>query len=76
MQYHYVVMYDTEFDEWRVDMDATEYLDGNIFDPDAAIGKGWSWAEEGSPEDLLDGTLIRLLQSVMGSIPTPPRIEA
>ena len=75
MQYHYVVMYDTEFDTWSIDMDPL-MQSGHIFDPDAPFGKGWLWAEEGSPEDLLDGTLIRLLQSVVGSIPTPPRSEA
>lgn len=76
MQYHYVVMYDSEFDEWRVDLDTTANLDGNIFDPDAPLGQSWHWAQDNSDEDELDGTLIRLLESVMGSIPTPARTEA
>ena len=77
MQYHYVVMYDSEFDEWRVDLSTTaESFDGNIFDPDAPMGTGWHWAEEGSEEEAIDFTLGRLLESVMGSIPTPARTEA
>ena len=78
MQYHYVVFYDDVMDEWRVDLDstATSFHRGNIFDPDSDKNSFWHWAEEGSEEEAIDFTLGRLLESVMGSIPTPAPLEA
>lgn len=77
MQYHYIVFYDEEFDVWRVEDEMTyNTLNGNVYDPDGEFGQQWSFAEEGSPEDLLDTTAIHLLKSYIGNIPTPARVEA
>jgi len=77
MQYEYMVYYDDEMNEWRVDEDMTyNYLNGNIYDPDKNFGDGWFFAQEGTPEGDLDYSAMSLLKSYIGNIPTPARVEA
>jgi len=77
MQFHYIVFYDSEMDEWRVDNDMTyNHLDGNIYNPDNEFGQGWFFAEECSKENDLDYAALSVLKSYIGNIPTPARVEA
>ena len=77
MQYHYVVIYDTEHDRWLVESDTTAYFpDGNIYSKEAQIntGNGWAVADEGSPEEAIDYAALRVLEScIPGILPTPSK---
>jgi hypothetical protein len=79
MEYHYVVGYDSEDDRWFVESDTIAYfLDGNIYDGDRDdyTGRGWIVPKEGSAEEALDYTLLRILEScVPGILPTPATLE-
>lgn len=76
MQYHYIVFYDSDMDEWRVEDDMTyNHLDGNIYDPDRNFGDGWFFATECSKENDLDYACLTMLKSYIGNIPTPARVE-
>ena len=70
MQYHYLVMYDDKYKSWSVESDITAYLpDGNIYDN--SVFPGWSWPEEGSPEEELDWNLYKTLQYIVDTWPVP-----
>lgn len=71
MQYHFMVMYDDKTQMWSVDQDTLRAVmtDGTMYDRD--VFPGWSWPEEGSPEEELDWTLYKMLQSIVSTIPVP-----
>ena len=71
MQYHFMLMYDDVTKSWSVDQDTLRSAlpDGTIYNRD--VFPGWSWPEEGSPEEELDWTLYQTLQSMVDVIPVP-----
>jgi len=77
MQYHYVVGYNTETNTWFLESDSTAYFpDGNVYDPERSEDSEWGWfgwlvPEEGSPEEALDYDLLRTLQYIVDTWPTP-----
>lgn len=74
MQYHFMVMYDDKAQMWSVDQDTLRAVmtDGTVYDRD--VFPGWSWPEEGSPEEELDWELYQVLQSIVSSIPIPQEV--
>jgi hypothetical protein len=79
MEFHYVVGYDSEDDKWFVESDWLSYFNhGSVYDGDRDdyIGAGWIVPKEGSAEEALDYTLLRILEScVPGILPTPATLE-
>ena len=77
MQYHYVVGYDDKLDRWFVESDTTAYFpDGNMFDYAKAESaewgySGWFMPEDDHPEAVLDMKLLRTLQYIVDTFPTP-----
>ena len=71
MQYHYMLMFDDATKMWSIDNDTLRSVltDGTIYDKN--VFPGWSWPEEGSPEEALDVDLLHTLQSIVSSIPIP-----
>jgi len=71
MQYHYMLMYDDATKMWSIDNDTLRSVltDGTIYDKN--VFPGWSWPEEGSPEEELDWELYQVLQSIVSIIPVP-----
>ena len=70
MEFHYTVIYDDQTNAWSVEPDPSMYyVDGNIYDRN--VFPGWSFPEEGSPEEELDMELFRTLQSIAHTIPVP-----
>lgn len=80
MQYHYVVGYDSEMDQWFIESDTTAYFpDGNVWDDKQYRESfyGWKVPDEDSPEEAIDYAALRILQSCLpGIIPTPASSEA
>jgi len=74
MQYHFMLMYDDKTQMWSVDQDTLRAVmtDGTIYDRD--VFPGWSWPEEGSPEEELDWQLYQVLQSIVSTIPVPQEV--
>lgn len=77
MQYHYVVIFDSDHDRWLVEYDTTAYFpDGNIYSKEAwdNTGDGWVVADEGSHEEAIDYECFRVLEScIPGILPTPSK---
>ena len=71
MQYHFMLMFDDKTQMWSVDQDTLRAVmtDGTVYDRD--VFPGWSWPEEGSPEEELDWELYQVLQSIVSIIPVP-----
>ena len=71
MQYHYVVIFDTDKNDWIVEQDPFDYFpNGNIWDDD----HGWRVADEGSDEERIDYECFRVLEScIPGILPTPSK---
>ena len=70
MEYHYTVIYDNKVNAWSVEPDPSMYYpDGNIYDRN--VFPGWSFPEEGSPEEELDMELFHTLQSIVCTFPVP-----
>ena len=79
MQYHYVVAYDTETCKWFVESDTTAYFqDGNVWDDERYKSDFWGWfvPEDGSDEESLDYTLLKTLQYLVDTWPTPKESNA
>jgi hypothetical protein len=74
MQYHYMLMYDDATKMWSIDNDTLRSVmtDGTVYDRD--VFPGWSWPEEGSPEEELDWELYQVLQSIVSTIPIPQEV--
>ena len=74
MQYHFMLMFDDKTQMWSVDQDTLRAVmtDGTIYDRD--VFPGWSWPEEGSPEEELDWQLYQVLQSIVSTIPVPQEV--
>lgn len=74
MQYHFMVMYDDGTKSWSVDQDTLRSVmtDGTMYDRN--VFPGWSWPEEGSPEEELDWELYQVLQSIVSTIPVPQEV--
>ena len=77
MQYHYVVGYDSETNDWFVEWDTTAYFhDGNVFSNESAVRTGYGWIvpDEDSDELRIDYDCLRILEScVPGILPTPKK---
>lgn len=77
MQYHYVVVYDSEQDSWSVESHPYAYFaDGNIYSKEAWDNTGWGWIfpDENSDEERIDYECFRILEScVPGILPTPSK---
>jgi len=74
MQYHYVVMYDSDSDSWRVEPDPEAYFsDGNIWSDTLADeqGSGWFFPEEGSFENSLDIKCWQMIYNLCTIWPSP-----
>jgi hypothetical protein len=74
MQYHYTVAYDSDMKRWFVEQDPNSfYPDGNVWDEKQCddIGNGWLVPEYESPEEELDFVLLKTLQYIIDTIPTP-----
>jgi len=71
MQYHFMLMFDDKTQMWSVDQDTLRSVmtDGTVYDKN--VFPGWSWPEEGSPEEELDWQLYQVLQSIVSTIPVP-----
>ena len=71
MQYHFMLMFDDKTQMWSIDQDTLRAVmtDGTVYDRD--VFPGWSWPEEGSPEEELDWELYQVLQSIVSIIPVP-----
>jgi hypothetical protein len=74
MQYHFMLMFDDKTQMWSVDQDTLRAVmtDGTVYDRD--VFPGWSWPEEGSPEEELDWELYQVLQSIVSTIPIPQEV--
>ena len=71
MQYHFMLMYDDGTKSWSVDQDTLRSLlpDGTMYDKN--VFPGWSWPEEGSPEEALDLELYKTLRYIVDTFPVP-----
>lgn len=69
MQYHYVVYFDTDKNDWFIEADPFDHFpDGNIWQDDI----GWHVADEGSEKEALDVELWHTLRHcVPGILPSP-----
>ena len=73
MEFHYTVIYDDKVKAWSVEPDPSMYYpDGNIYDRNVFFG--WSFPEEGSPEEELDYNLYTTLQSIVCTFPVPQEV--
>ena len=74
MEFHYTVIYDDKVNAWSVEPDPSMYYpDGNIYDRN--VFPGWSFPDEGSPEEALDMELFRTLQYIVSTFPVPERVS-
>ena len=71
MQYHFMVMYDDGTKSWSLDQDTLRSVmpDGTMYDKN--VFPGWSWPEEGSPEEALDLELYKTLRYIVDTFPVP-----
>jgi hypothetical protein len=69
-----MLMYDDATKMWSIDNDTLRSVmtDGTVYDRD--VFPGWSWPEEGSPEEELDWELYQVLQSIVSTIPIPQEV--
>ena len=77
MQYHYVVIYDSEHDRWLIEPDPIAYFpDGNIYSQEEWDNSGYGWVipDQGSDAERIDYECFRILEScVPGILPTPSK---
>lgn len=75
MQYHYVVLYDTDRKGWPVEYSgAYDYFpDGHVWDA-SQEGSGFRLPEVG-PEDGLDEQLLNTLHYIVDTFPIPKEYE-
>lgn len=85
MQYHYVVVYDTDTDKWTVESEWETYFpDGSIYNTEMienggfpnGVYPGWFMPEEGSDQEALDAELWRTLYYIAPTWPTPSQVKA
>lgn len=69
MQFHYVVMYDTDTGKWMYDWDMTDGLDGNVY----TDGDGFFWPV---PEYPMSEEIDRKCQNILNDLlPTWPEVN-
>lgn len=78
MQYHYVVIYDTDKKKWKMSFDSDAYFtDGYVWNGDRSDESGYGWfiPEDDSEGALLDQTLFNTLYSLVDTFPIPKEHE-
>ena len=78
MQYHYVVVYDSEEKKWNVEYDSLAYFeDGNVWSLELSeknYNNGWfcpSSKDDNPKEFALDAELFETLQYIIAAMPIP-----
>ena len=63
MQHHYVVMFDTDTNEFSIDYDSAEvrFVDGNVFDPETSSWQS-GYFMEGDKDTVISDKLYALLK--------------
>jgi hypothetical protein len=64
MQFHYVVMYDSDTKKWSFDPDMTDNLDGNVYTED----DGFFWAAPEYPNSEIIDERCMIMLNTLASI--------
>jgi hypothetical protein len=71
-QYHFVIGYDDTSMKWFVESDTTAYFsDGNLWDTEQYERHFYGWKVPEGEEEELDMQLLRTLQYVIDTLPSP-----
>ncbi len=80
-QYHYVIGYDDEENNWFLELDREAYFpDGNMFDIAKSESEEWEYSgwfepEDDHPKAEIDRQLFRTLQYIVDTLPKPEGVK-